>query len=114
MERQIVADVAGALEAARTLSQQMRALQAGYLRRAEDARAITLSAYREGAVPLMQVLDASRALANARQLFYRTLIAQRLSVLELHAAIGAENIAYMPTMSDALTRAAQSPRKDRP
>ncbi len=114
MERQIVADVAGALEAARTLSQQMRALQAGYLRRAEDARAITLGAYREGAVPLMQVLDAARALAEARQLFYRTLFAQRLSVLELHAAIGAENIAIMPTMSDASARAAQSPRKERP
>ncbi len=114
MERQIVADVAGALEATRALSQQMRALQAGYLRRAEDARAITLGAYREGAVPLMQVLDASRALADARQLFYRTLIAQRLSMLELHAAIGAENIANMPTMSDALARAAQSPRKERP
>lgn len=114
MQRQIVAEVAGALEAARTLSQQMRALQAGYLRRAEEARAITLGAYREGAVPLLQVLDASRALADARQLFYRTLFAQRLSMLELHAVIGAENIANMPTMSDALARAAQSPRKERP
>ena len=114
MERQIVAEVAGALEAARTLSQQMRTLQAGYLRRAEDARAITLGAYQEGAVPLMQVLDASRTLAVARQLFYRTLFAQRLSMLELHAVIGADNIANMPTMSDALARAAQSLRKERP
>lgn len=99
MESQAIADVASAWETARILAEQIVRLQQGFLRRAEDARRITVAAYREGAVPLVQVLDASRALADVRDLYYRTLFAQRLSILELNAAIGATELATMPTIS---------------
>ena len=99
MESQAIADVSAAWEAARILSAQIVRLQQGFLRRADDARRITLAAYREGAVPLVQVLDASRALAEVRDLYYRTLFAQQLSVLELNAAIGATQLTTMPALS---------------
>ena len=99
MESQAIADVSSAWETARILSEQIVRLQQGFLRRAEDARRITVAAYREGAVPLVQVLDASRALADVRDLYYRTLFAQQLSILELNAAIGATELATMPTIS---------------
>ena len=61
MESQAITDVASAWETARILAEQIVRLQQGFLRRADDARRITVAAYREGAVPLVQVLDASRA-----------------------------------------------------
>ena len=39
----------------------------------------------------MQVLDAARALAEARQVYYRALFARQQNALELNAAIGADN-----------------------
>lgn len=87
-ERQADAEVRAAYAATRLLDAQTTRLQGGFLVRAEESRRIALAAYREGAVTLLQVLDASRTLADARQLYYRTLFARRLSLLELRAAAG--------------------------
>lgn len=89
-ERQAVADVEAAYEAARLLSEQAKLLRGSFLNRAEESRRIALAAYQEGAVSLLQVLDASRTLADARLTYYRTLFAQRQSLLELNAAVGAD------------------------
>jgi len=88
-ERQAEAEVAAAYESARLLTDQARRLRGGFLERAEASRRIALAAYQEGAVSLLQALDASRTLADARVMYYRTLFTQRQSVLELKAAIGA-------------------------
>lgn len=95
-ERQAEADVAAAYEAARLLTDQARRLRGGFLERAEESRRIALAAYQEGAVSLLQALDASRTLADARVTYYRTLFAQRQSVLELQAAIGASPLERLP------------------
>ena len=58
--------------------------------RAEEARRIALGAYREGAVPLFQVIDAARTWGEARLTYYRTLYAQHQSVLALLAAEGSD------------------------
>jgi cobalt-zinc-cadmium efflux system outer membrane protein len=81
-------ELAGALEAARLLTLHSAELAAGFLARADEARRITVAAYREGGVPLLQVIDAARAWGEAREVFFETLFAQHLSVLELLVAEG--------------------------
>jgi cobalt-zinc-cadmium efflux system outer membrane protein len=90
--RQVAADVSASYAAVQTLSQQVALMQGGLLRRAQDARRIAEGAYREGATSLVQVLDAARALAEARQVYYRALFARQQSVIELKAAIGADDV----------------------
>jgi outer membrane protein, heavy metal efflux system len=90
-ERTVRAEVSGAYHAARLLTDRANSLalkSTGYLARADEARRIALGAYREGAVPLIQVLDAARAWGDARVAYYRTLYAQHESVLELVVARG--------------------------
>lgn len=110
-ERQADAEVAAAYEAARLLTEQARRLRSGFLERAEESRRIALAAYQEGAVSLLQVLDASRTLADARFTYYRTLFTQRQSMLELQAAIGASPLERLP--SSISSRAVRAPG-DRP
>ena len=87
-ERQIAAEVGAASDAAALLAAQMADLRGSFLSRAEESRQIAVAAYQDGAVSLLQVLDASRTVSEARLTYYRTLFAQRMSVLELNAAIG--------------------------
>lgn len=96
----------GAHEAAEILSTRAGALSArdstgavAYLARADAGRAIALGAYREGAVSLLQVLDAARAWAEARVTYYRTLYAQHEAVLALLVAQGDELSAVLPTVT---------------
>ena len=97
-ERAAAADLRGAEEAARILTERATSLarrdsatsDAAYLRRADQARSIALGAYREGAVPLLQVLDAARAWGEARVAYFRTLYAQHEAVLALVAARGGD------------------------
>lgn len=88
-ERQAMAEVTGALEAVRLFRLQADQLRGSFLARAEESRRIAVAAYQEGAVSLLQVLDASRTLADARTMYYRTMFAERQSILELNIAIGA-------------------------
>ena len=96
-ERAARAEIAGASEAARLLTARatmlaMASSGAGpaYLKRADEARRIALGAYREGAVPLLSVIDAARTWGDARLAYYRTIFAQHESILALLAAEGAE------------------------
>jgi cobalt-zinc-cadmium efflux system outer membrane protein len=89
-ERTIAADVRGAHESATRLTRQLADLQQSYLARAEDVHRLTLGAYQEGGATLLQVLDATRVLADARLTYARTLFAQRESMFDLALAAGAE------------------------
>lgn len=115
-ERQADAEVAAAYEAARLLTQQTTRLRSSFLDRAEQSRRIALAAYQEGAVSLLQVLDASRTLADARLTYYRTLFAQRQSLLDLQAATGASLLDGLGSPSDPTSPLSRSPRPtgDRP
>lgn len=96
----------GARDAAEILSARVGTLAArdttgavAFLARADAGRTIALGAYREGAVSLLQVLDAARAWAEARMTYYRTLYAQHEAVLALFVAQGDELSAMLPTVT---------------
>ena len=99
-ERSAAADILGAQEVARLLTDRAGTLAGGgetsFLARADEARRIALGAYREGAVPLLQVLDAARAWGEARMTFYRTLYAQHESIIALQAAQGIDLFTNLP------------------
>jgi outer membrane protein TolC len=63
-------------------------MQGTVVERAESARAIALAAYREGATTVLQVIDASRALADARLSYARLLLAEREGRFEVLIASG--------------------------
>jgi cobalt-zinc-cadmium efflux system outer membrane protein len=92
--RMASAQVTGARAAAELLTTQATALAAsadtGFLARADESRRIALGAYREGAVPLYQVIDATRAWSDARMSYFDLVFAQQQSILDLLYATGAD------------------------
>jgi len=87
-ERIAIAVLDAAREASRRLSDQAMTLGPAYLARAEEVRRIALGAYREGAVPLVTVVDAARAWGDARITYYKLLFSQHEAVLAHLAARG--------------------------
>lgn len=89
-ERTVGAEVQGAYDSAQRLSAQVGTLRNSFVDRASEADRITIAAYQEGAATLLQVLDTARALSETRLAYYRLLLAQRQSVLDLALAVGNE------------------------
>jgi outer membrane protein, heavy metal efflux system len=115
-ERTVAAGVQAAYDAAQQLSSQVSRLQGTFLNRASEADQITLAAYQEGGASLLQVLDASRSLAEARLTYYRALFAERQSVFELALAAGHEPADALTTLhaSSLAPSGAQGGNGDRP
>jgi cobalt-zinc-cadmium efflux system outer membrane protein len=90
IERSILAEVQSAYDAATRLTRQVHAMEKTFLARAESVHQLTLAAYREGGATLLQVLDATRMLTDARLAYSRTLFAQRESLFFLALASGSE------------------------
>jgi cobalt-zinc-cadmium efflux system outer membrane protein len=90
LEREARADIIGNSETEHLLTLRTTELSSGFLRRADEARDITLAAYREGGVSLLQVIDAARAWSEARSTFFHLLFAQHLSVLQRLASEGVD------------------------
>ena len=88
LERSIAGEVEAAYQVSTRLTAQVATLQPAFLRRAEESRRIALGAYQEGAAPLLQVLDASRALTDARLTYARAVVAAHESLFELGIAAG--------------------------
>jgi outer membrane protein TolC len=86
--RQIAAEVTGAYEVTRRLSEHVALLEKTFLARAEESARIALATYQEGAAPLMQALDATRALAASRLSYARIVLAERESIAVLRLAAG--------------------------
>ena len=98
------AEIEGAAESARLLTDRARVLAGaaqgqGYLARADEARRIALGAYREGAVPLIQVIDAARAWGEAQLVYYQLLHAQHESVVQLLVAEGVDIASALPALT---------------
>jgi cobalt-zinc-cadmium efflux system outer membrane protein len=89
-ERAARSELAAAEQSARVLTERATALAAGFLARADEARRITLGAYQENALPLLNVIDAARTWGEARSTHYQTLFAQQESVLRLFVARGGD------------------------
>jgi outer membrane protein, heavy metal efflux system len=104
-ERAARAELIGAYEAARLLTERASLLarsrdgRPSFLARADEARRIALGAYREGAVPLLQVIDAARTWGEARLTFYETLYVQHESVGTLLAARGDDLFTELPALA---------------
>ena len=88
VERTVKARLDAARRRAAILHDQLARTSPDLLRRAEEAQQIALAAYREGAGSLLQVLDATRAIAETRQTFTRLLLSQRESMIDLFASAG--------------------------
>jgi cobalt-zinc-cadmium efflux system outer membrane protein len=87
-ERTVVAHLQAAHERATVLRSALAILAPDLVRRAQSSRDIALAAYREGAGTLLQVLDATRAIAETRQTLMRALLAQRESTFDVYASAG--------------------------
>lgn len=109
-QRAAWAELRGAYDAARILTERMSTLarvdSANFLARADESRRIALGAYREGAIPLYQVIDAARVWSDARSTYYRTLFAQHQSALSLIVAQGLDILtaANVATISGGTSR----------
>jgi outer membrane protein, heavy metal efflux system len=88
LERSITSEIEAEYLAAERLAARVSALQPSYLARAEESRRIALAAYQEGATGLLQVLDASRALSDARLSYARALVAANESLVDLGVLAG--------------------------
>jgi cobalt-zinc-cadmium efflux system outer membrane protein len=86
--RQIAAEVRAAYEVTRRLSEHVASLEKTFLSRAEESARIALATYQEGAAPLMQALDATRALAASRLSYSRMVFAERESLAVLRLVSG--------------------------
>ena len=93
-ERMAIGDLQGAYDAAVLLTERATSLTkrdtSNFLSRAEESRRIALGAYREGAVPLLQVIDAARSWADSRVTYFRIVFAQQQSILTLLVAEGVD------------------------
>lgn len=109
LERTIASEVEAEYQVAERLAARVAALQPSFLSRAEEARRIALGAYQEGASSLLQVLDASRALSDARLAYARLLAAANESLFDLGMAAG-----YDARTAAKLGRGAPLPTDKRP
>ncbi len=96
-ERTVVARLAAAYDSLQSLPGPQ---DGKILERADEARRIALAAYREGAVSLLQVLDATRGVGETRRVYYRTLTVRAESLLELKT-VTAGGIAALLDAADA-------------
>ena len=94
-QRAASAALFGARRAAALLTGRAEALGARdsvgrvvYLARAEESRRIAVGAYREGAIPLFQLIDAIRTSAEARVAYYQLVYAQQEGILTMLVAQG--------------------------
>jgi cobalt-zinc-cadmium efflux system outer membrane protein len=89
-DRSVAADVRSAYEAATHLTAELGSLQLSFLAQAEEVHRLTVGAYQESGATLLQVLDATRMLADARLAYARVLFAQRQTMFDLALSTGAE------------------------
>ena len=85
-----LADVEMAFRAYETAREQVRAYETGILRQADEAREITMAAYREGVADIVALLDAQRTRSEVRANYYRTVLQYYTSLFQLELATGVE------------------------
>jgi cobalt-zinc-cadmium efflux system outer membrane protein len=90
--RTVNAEVQTSFAAAERLRARAADVQDTVVERAESARAVALAAYREGATTVLQVIDASRALAEARLSSARLLLAERQSRFDVLMGSGSDPV----------------------
>ena len=84
----IETEVESAYQAAQRLSAALGGSPRTFVERATELQRLTVAAYQEGGATLLQVLDATRTLSDARFTYFRTAFAARESLIELSIASG--------------------------
>lgn len=103
---EILAELTTARRAVEIAAEQVESLRREFLHRAEDARAVALAAYREGAADLLVWLEAQRAHASARELYLQALFNYRRAVHELEQAAGVDRLPRRESTSTPTTTGA--------
>jgi outer membrane protein, heavy metal efflux system len=88
-ELRVHGEVAAAIQAIAALREAQEAGASGIDARAAEVAQIAEGAYREGAISLMELVEAQRARAESRATALRWTVELHLAVLELHRALGA-------------------------
>jgi cobalt-zinc-cadmium efflux system outer membrane protein len=88
----LLAELAAARRAVTLHQQLVEALRADFLLQADEARNVSLAAYREGASDLLMVLDAQRTRSQAQELYFQALYDYQIAVHELERAAGIEQL----------------------
>ena len=84
----VLAEVEAAWHSWQTARTQAAAFERDLLRQAEESHAIALHAYREGALGLVEYLEAQRTLTNVRHEYARSLFDAHAALLALEQAVG--------------------------
>lgn len=88
LEQQARAEVEARHRAAGALQHTLRELSAELIARADESLRIAISAYREGAVTVLHVIDATRASRDARLTYERAAAEWLMTVTDLYLAAG--------------------------
>jgi len=88
VERQVGLEVQQAVNAVEINRERVAYIEREFLKNAREARDIILASYRLGSANLIDLLDAQRAFRDTLRTYNRALYEQRVSLIELGAAIG--------------------------
>jgi len=88
VERQVGLEVQQAVNAVEVNRERVAYIEGEFLKNAREARDIILASYRLGSANLIDLLDAQRAFRDTLRTYNRALYEQRVSLIELGAAVG--------------------------
>lgn len=91
-----LAELSAARRSVENAGRQVEALQADFLLQADESRAVSLAAYREGAADLIVLLDAQRVRSQAQELYYDALYEYQMALAELERATGIDRLPTVP------------------
>lgn len=106
LRNQLLAELATARRAVTLHQQLVETLRADFLLQADEARNVSLAAYREGASDLLMVLDAQRTRSQAQELYFQALYDYQIAVHELERAAGIERL---PTRAHGIQTSTEKP-----
>ncbi len=90
IKNRTLAEIETAFLAFETAREQIKAFEIGVLRQADESRDISLLAYREGAVELINLFEAQRTRTELRNKYYQTLLIYYMSLFQLEMLTGTE------------------------
>jgi len=88
IQKEIELEVQQAYNAMEINRQRVDYIRTQYLKKAEEASAVTLASYNLGGATLIDYLDAQRTYRDALRIYNQALFDQRISLYELASAIG--------------------------
>ena len=87
-ERQVTLEVQQAVNAVEINRERVSYIERDILTNSREARDVMLASYRLGSADLIDLLDAQRAFRDTLRTYNRALYEQRISLVELGAAVG--------------------------